>query len=51
MFDKILETIANNIRNNKPHNNLQLQEIKEVSKNLCNHCKVGICLNDSCYSI
>lgn len=50
-IDKILNKILENKRNNKSNTNIDLNEIKKLSKNLCHHCKVGLCVNDGCYSI
>ena len=50
-IDKILNKILENKRNNKSNTNIDLSEIKKLSKNLCHHCKVGLCVNDGCYSI
>lgn len=48
---RIINKVINNIKNNKPNSDINLQDIKLLSKDLCIHCKTGLCLNDSCYSI
>jgi len=50
-IEDILNTIMSNIKNNKSHTNINIEDIKKVSKDLCLHCKTGLCLNDTCYSI
>lgn len=50
-LEDILTMISSNIKNNKPNTNINIEDIRKISKNLCIHCKTGLCLNDTCYSI
>ena len=50
-IDKILNKILENKQNNKSNTNIDLNEIKKLSNNICHHCKIGLCVNDGCYSI
>ena len=46
-----LQKILNNIENDKCHSNLSIKDINKISKKLCRHCKVGLCINDGCISV
>ena len=48
---KIIDTLVENIKNNRSNTNIKLQDMKELKDDICIHCKTGICLNDACYSI
>ena len=39
------------MRQNNSNTNIPLNHIKKVAKKLCRHCKVGLCVNDGCYSL
>ena len=50
-IDKIINKITNNIQQKKPNINIPLDHLKKLSKNMCRHCKIGLCVNDGCYSL
>ena len=50
-LSKILKKISKNLENNKSHSNISLEDLKKISKDLCVHCKTGVCVNDTCYSL
>lgn len=46
-----IKKIYKNIKNNKSNNNISLTNIKQISNQICHHCKVGLCVNDGCISL
>ena len=50
-LDDIINKLSNNVKENKSNTNIPLNHIKKLANKLCRHCKVGLCVNDACYSL